>query len=771
MSDREPAAGDDASAAGAGASERRPTAEAGAATPSASRSSTGGSSPKYCPHCGEEFEPGLNFCPRDGNILQLRHGQHELVGALLGQHYRILEPLGEGGMGQVYLAEHVRIGRRCAVKVMRPALVSDPGAVGRFAREAKTAGRISHRNAAAVYDFGETAEGLIYIVMEHVDGPPLTKILAREGALPPLRAADIALQVADALTAAHRLGIIHRDLKPDNILVARDEGGRDLVKVVDFGIAKALNDAETSYTRTGFVLGTLQYMSPEQLIGEPLDPRSDLYSLGCVFFEMLTGGRTFAGPSGPAAVAQRLTAPPPSPRDLKADIPPELDAIVVRTLARMPAERFQSAEELRSALKQVLGLGPTGEWSAGPVSAAGAAVTAPRSAAYGGTPIAASGPFASPAQATSGGPASGMTPASAPTGGTPGASGAYSSSGAGPAFAASPAETGAGSAAPRAKARSRRLLAAALMVLAAGGAAFAAVLHSRSVPNPTAAQLDKILASGAATSPGAAQPAAGTTTSGVRAARPSSGEPRPEHAADGKRPAASAATALMRIDGSLPAGATILVDGAAVSGRHAVVKPGQHTLAVAAPGYEPFRWSGALAEGERHVWTVELKPTSYAAAVPSSGPAPYAPASPAPASPAGAAYPPASSNAAAGGEPAAGAHPDLERRGRQVAGDFVAAIDARDPAALQRAWPGAAPANLQRWQTFLTSSRNSDVAAQLVSFGPMQVNASYASAPFALQLTYTSTVTGHRTATHRFVAAFRRQGNGPWTLAAVRGTR
>jgi serine/threonine-protein kinase len=176
-----------------------------------------------------------------------------------------MKKLGQGGMGQVYLVEHVKMGRKSALKVMHPGMVKDVDAISRFNREAANASRISHANVAAVYDFGETPEGVIYLAMEFVDGPPLTKIVEETGGLTPERAVEITRQTAQALAVAHDMGIVHRDLKPDNIMIAKTRDGDDLVKVVDFGIAKASGNAAQKVTKTGHVVGTPDYMSPEQL--------------------------------------------------------------------------------------------------------------------------------------------------------------------------------------------------------------------------------------------------------------------------------------------------------------------------------------------------------------------------------------------------------------------------------------------------------------------------------------------------------------------------
>jgi serine/threonine-protein kinase len=186
--------------------------------------------------------------------------------------------------------------------------------------------------------------------MEYVDGEPLSSTLAREGPLEPARVAAIARQVAEALAAAHALGIVHRDLKPDNVMLAVGRDGREGVKVVDFGIAKAMEGLTQQVTKTGFRIGTPAYMSPEQIRGDTLDGRSDLYSLGCILFELLTGHPPFEGEVGEIVVGRRLTEQPPHPRDLDAGVPKALDEITVRLLARSPDDRFASAEDLLATL-------------------------------------------------------------------------------------------------------------------------------------------------------------------------------------------------------------------------------------------------------------------------------------------------------------------------------------------------------------------------------------------------------------------------------------
>ena len=304
---------------------------------------------KTCPQCNETFGPELRFCPNDGSGLRGKAPPDDLVGQVIAERYHILAKLGEGGMGMVYLAEHVRMGRRCAIKVMHAMLLFDPDSVSRFNREAANASRITHPNVAAIYDFGETGE-LLYLAMELVEGESLSALLRREPGLSESRAIEIGLQVADALGAAHALGIVHRDLKPDNIMVARTADGRDVIKVVDFGIAKATKEGRQTVTRTGFIVGTPAYMSPEQILGDVVDGRSDLYSMGCILYEMLTAERAFLDAAGEVSIRQRLTEPPPQPSRVKHGLSGHLDRLVTTAMAREPGQRFQSAAEVRDAL-------------------------------------------------------------------------------------------------------------------------------------------------------------------------------------------------------------------------------------------------------------------------------------------------------------------------------------------------------------------------------------------------------------------------------------
>jgi len=314
---------------------------------------------KVCPVCSSSYADDVRFCPNDGQTLRAGAPQSDLVGQVIADRYHVVKKLGEGGMGQVYLAEHVKMGRRSAIKVMNPSMVHDPDAVARFNREASNASRITHPNVCAIYDFGETADGVIYLAMEFIEGESLTSLIARDDALAVPRATDIFLQVAEALQAAHDLGIAHRDLKPDNIMLVRGRDGRDVVKVVDFGIAKAIggDEAGQKVTKTGLVVGTPEFMSPEQLSGDKVDGRSDLYSLALVYYQMLTGTLPFKADSAQEIMIKRLTDEPAPLAVTRPDLsfPSGLQQALDTGLARMPAERYQQVSKFAADVAAVTG--------------------------------------------------------------------------------------------------------------------------------------------------------------------------------------------------------------------------------------------------------------------------------------------------------------------------------------------------------------------------------------------------------------------------------
>ena len=337
----------------------KPGGTAAAESPAA-KTGTGG----FCPICGASYAAGVWFCPRDGSPIKSAATTDKLIGQTIAGRFHVQRKLGSGGMGTVYLAEHVRMGRPCALKIMNPSLKDDSEALGRFAREAAHASRITHPNVAAIYDFGEADDGTVYLAMEYADGESLGALMKREGAIAPERATEIIGQVLDGLAAAHGIGIVHRDLKPDNIILASTPTGKHAVKVVDFGIAKAMQATESQQlTRTGFVVGTPRYMSPEQITGGTIDGRTDLYSADCILYELLVGSVPFSGPSGEITITRRLTEPPPHPRKLNRTVDRRLDRVVVRAMARDPDNRYRTAEEFRAALNEATRTDFTGAWA------------------------------------------------------------------------------------------------------------------------------------------------------------------------------------------------------------------------------------------------------------------------------------------------------------------------------------------------------------------------------------------------------------------------
>lgn len=344
---------------------------------------------KVCPTCGTEYPLSERFCPRDGTALRSASSTGDLLGAVVADRYHVIKKLGEGGMGAVYLAEHVKMGRKSALKVMHPGMNADPDAIARFNREASNASRLSHPNICGIYDFGETSEGLIYLAMEFIEGKALTDLIEAGGSLPPARAASIVHQVADALQVAHDAGIVHRDLKPDNIMVAKNRDGSDLVKVVDFGIAKASSSDAQKVTKTGLVVGTPEYMSPEQLAGDKLDGRSDIYSLGLVAFNCLTGKLPFPSESAQEAMIMRLTDRPRTLAEMRPDVawPENLQVVMDTALARDAAARYQSAAQFGREFAAVVAEMPSTQATEGATMVIGAADVA--AAAGKTTPMAA----------------------------------------------------------------------------------------------------------------------------------------------------------------------------------------------------------------------------------------------------------------------------------------------------------------------------------------------------------------------------------------------
>jgi beta-lactam-binding protein with PASTA domain len=277
-----------------------------------------------------------------------------LINTLFDGRYRIVRKLGSGGMADVYLAEDEELGRRVAIKILNDRHATDESFVERFRREAKNAAGLSHPNIVSIYDRGE-AEGTYYIAMEYLDGRSLKELVVARGPLPIGDAIDCTRQVLGALRFAHRKGVVHRDIKPHNVMA--DADGR--LKVTDFGIARA---GVSQMTEAGSIIGTAQYLSPEQARGAAVDQRSDLYSVGILLYEMLTGTVPFTGDS-PVEIAMKHLSDTPRPPSLeRPDIPPDLDMIVLRALAKNPDDRFQTAEEMAAELDRFAqGAGVTAE--------------------------------------------------------------------------------------------------------------------------------------------------------------------------------------------------------------------------------------------------------------------------------------------------------------------------------------------------------------------------------------------------------------------------
>src|SRR5437867_1838905 len=268
-----------------------------------------------------------------------------LIGTLFDGRYRIMRKLGAGGMANVYLAEDQELGRRVAIKILNDRHANDDQFVERFRREAKNAAGLSHPNIVSIYDRGE-AEGTYYIAMEYLDGRSLKELIVSRGPAPIPVAIDYARQILAAIRFAHRHGIVHRDIKPHNVLV--DGEGR--LKVTDFGIARA---GVSQMTEAGSIIGTAQYLSPEQAKGAPVDQTSDLYSVGVVLYELLTGVVPFSGDTPVEIAMKHLSTVPAPPSAKRADVPRDLDLVVMRALAKDPSERYQSAEEMDADLRRV----------------------------------------------------------------------------------------------------------------------------------------------------------------------------------------------------------------------------------------------------------------------------------------------------------------------------------------------------------------------------------------------------------------------------------
>ena len=315
----------------------------------------------HCPKCGKQYSADLEMCPEDQTLLQADSTVggivpgDPLIGHTLDEKYRLEERLGVGGMGTVYRAIHLLIDRPVAIKVLNQRFVEDEAARTRFRREARAAGRLQHTNAVTVTDFGQSSDGYVYIVMELLEGRTLREIVAKEAPLDPARAVSLMLQISDAVAAAHEAGIIHRDLKPANVFIVQRADVPSVVKVLDFGIAKLAaeileDDEPMTLTQFGAMIGTPRYMSPEQCDGAELTPAADVYSLGIILYEMLTGTVPFSGSTPLAIALKQSTEIPRPPREFVSTIPEPLEQLVLHALEKRPEDRPADAAKFRAEL-------------------------------------------------------------------------------------------------------------------------------------------------------------------------------------------------------------------------------------------------------------------------------------------------------------------------------------------------------------------------------------------------------------------------------------
>jgi len=364
-------------------------------------------SSRYCPRCQATYAAPARFCVKDGSLLvegdgvrspaapeasasrinrsrdsaesrpplqwdeeraiqeKLNAKVASLTGQVLDQRYQIARKLGEGGMSYVYQAQEIGTGTQVAVKILIPRLSRDPASVERLRREATIATRLNHPNVCPILRLGETSEQLIYLVMPYLEGEPLSEHETRRGPFSVADGIPILVQVCQGLAHAHDLQIIHRDLKPENVMLVPDSsmptGFRAVV--MDFGLAKERRAGPdvVKLTATGIVLGTPEFMSPEQIRGKPLDGRSDVYALAIVAFELFTGQLPFAGKSAQETMIARLRGAPLRLRDARPDLPSKLEAVIAKALAVNPAERYASMEELGHAFESVQSTGVLGK--------------------------------------------------------------------------------------------------------------------------------------------------------------------------------------------------------------------------------------------------------------------------------------------------------------------------------------------------------------------------------------------------------------------------
>ena len=314
---------------------------------------------KSCPKCNLRYPDESTFCFVDGAPLEPLKDPR--IGTTVAGRYLIENVLGEGGMATVYRARHTLIDRPCAVKILNPALARDKSVRERFRREAKSAKKLAHPNVIDIFDEGDTGDGTSFMVMELLDGAPLDNLIAK-GPMPLKKALPIMIQISRGIARAHDLEVIHRDLKPENIFIAHREDGTDLVKLLDFGIARSAQDSRL--TGVGEVFGTPQYMAPERITSIDAGGSQDLYALGVIFFEMITGTLPFEANDVPSFLLKHLKEPPPKISDRNVRVPPELESLVDSLMAKDPKQRPVDAHRLHNDLQAIsakLGIAPPPE--------------------------------------------------------------------------------------------------------------------------------------------------------------------------------------------------------------------------------------------------------------------------------------------------------------------------------------------------------------------------------------------------------------------------
>ncbi|MCC7527507.1 MAG: serine/threonine protein kinase [Candidatus Melainabacteria bacterium] len=307
---------------------------------------------KVCPTCDLKFSPDLERCPEDNSFLAVVR-RDPFIGRLIADKYKIVEILGMGGFSTVYKAEQTSLRRAVAVKILHAEFVDKPDKIRRFQHEAESISTLVHENVATVYDYGVLSEGQPYLVMEVAQGKTLAAILNESKPLDPERAVAIFLQACDGIAAAHSKGLIHRDIKPSNIVLTEVESGELHVKILDFGLAKVIADGDgqrENLTMTGEVMGTLAYMSPEQCLGTAMDVRTDIYSFGCVMYEVLSGQLPLIADTSYEQMNKHINEVPISLSKSGPSVPPRLVRIVSKSLQKDPDDRFENFQDLKDAL-------------------------------------------------------------------------------------------------------------------------------------------------------------------------------------------------------------------------------------------------------------------------------------------------------------------------------------------------------------------------------------------------------------------------------------